>query len=370
MPSPIAFHREALPPLVRLEAEWRGLEEIASPSFFTSWRWIGSWLGALPEECRPTVLRGSAEGRTVALALLGAARMRRHRVIRSRAFLINETGDPRFDCATIEHNGLLTADGWESQAAAALIAWFRAHRAEADELRLGGSMKALPEATIAAAGLWSRQIVRPSYAVDLAQLGDSSGDIAAVLSRNARQQLRRAMRRFERGGPLRLRAAQSLQEAYQFFAALKALHIASWERRSKRHAFTEPFFEDFHRRLIAQNIGEGGIELLRIDAGERVLGYLYNLRIGGHVYAYQSGFVAAGRGEHPGTVAHALAIRRAFESGAQIYDFMAGYNRLKDSFVTSCAPMLWQVIQQPRLICRAERLARCMVTIGGRAART
>ncbi len=37
---------------------------------------------------------------------------------------------------------------------------------------------------------------------------------------------------------------------------------------------------------------------------------------------------------------------------------MAGHNRLKASFATSCEPMLWQVVQQPRLAFRLERLAR------------
>ncbi len=37
---------------------------------------------------------------------------------------------------------------------------------------------------------------------------------------------------------------------------------------------------------------------------------------------------------------------------------MAGRNRLKESFATRCEPMLWQVIQQPRLALRLESLAR------------
>ena len=37
---------------------------------------------------------------------------------------------------------------------------------------------------------------------------------------------------------------------------------------------------------------------------------------------------------------------------------MAGHNRLKESFATRCEPMLWQVVQQPRLRFRFEHLAR------------
>jgi CelD/BcsL family acetyltransferase involved in cellulose biosynthesis len=76
------------------------------------------------------------------------------------------------------------------------------------------------------------------------------------------------------------------------------------------------------------------------------------------IYAYQSGFADADRRERPGIVTHALAIRHAFQSGARVYDFMAGRNRLKESFSTHCEPMLWQVVQQPRLAFRLEHLAR------------
>ena len=76
------------------------------------------------------------------------------------------------------------------------------------------------------------------------------------------------------------------------------------------------------------------------------------------MYAYQSGFAYDEGAARPGAVAHALAIREAYRSGAAIYDFMAGRNRLKESFATRCEPMLWQVIQQPRLAFRLEHLAR------------
>jgi CelD/BcsL family acetyltransferase involved in cellulose biosynthesis len=80
--------------------------------------------------------------------------------------------------------------------------------------------------------------------------------------------------------------------------------------------------------------------------------------MGGRIYAYQSGFADPDRRERPGIVTHALAIRHAFRSGAVVYDFMAGRNRLKESLATRCEPMLWQVFQQPRLAFRLERLGR------------
>ena len=112
----------------------------ARPSFFTSWYWIGTLLAVLPEANRPSLLRGSIRGETVALALLGARLVRRrYGLIRSRALYLNETGDPAFDSLTIEHNGLLVAVAHETAARDALIAWFAGNGADADELHISGS---------------------------------------------------------------------------------------------------------------------------------------------------------------------------------------------------------------------------------------
>ena len=350
---------EALPSLADLEREWRALEAAGGPSFFTSWQWIGTLLAALPSPNRPNLLRGRAQGETVALALLGAnITRRRHGLVRSRGLYLNETGNARFDSLTIEHNGILAVVGYEGAILDALFAWFAGRRGEADELYFSGARLRPPQHVVEGNRLLRTETAVPSYSVELRRLSASSGELDPVLSANARQQLRRAFRHFERIGPLQLREAATAAEALDFFTALKALHCVSWERRGKKHAFSGGFFEPFHRLLIERSFSEGGTQLLRAAAGARVIGYLYNFRLGDRIYAYQSGFADADRRERPGIVTHALAIRHAFRSGVRVYDFMAGRNRLKESFATRCEPMLWQVFQQPRLAFRLEHLTR------------
>ena len=359
MTCAVEFSREALPPLATLEREWRTLEAVARPSFFTSWQWVGTLLAALPAASRPSLLRGAARGETVGLALLGAGiTRRRHGLVRSRALYLNETGDPRFDAITIEHNGILAPAGQEAAVFDAAIEWFADLGEVADELYISGSVLRLSEPMVEGHGLGRSETVLPSYSLDLGLLSSSGGELDPVLSANARQQLRRAMRRFESYGPLQLSVAATTAEALAFFTELKTLHCASWELRGRRHSFSGEFFEPFHRLLIERSFAAGGTHLLRASAGGRVIGYLYNFRYGDRIYAYQSGFADSDRHERPGAVTHALAIRHAFQSGARIYDFMAGRNRLKESFSSRCEPMLWQVLQQPRLIFRLEHLGR------------
>jgi CelD/BcsL family acetyltransferase involved in cellulose biosynthesis len=345
--------------LAELEREWRRLETAGNPSFFTSWHWIGTLLSASPPASWPKLLRGSANGETVSLALLGANETRRRRgLVRSRGLYLNETGDPHFDSLTIEHNGILAAAEWELGVWDELIGWFAGLCDEADELHVGGSQRRLSEAALGKWGLGCQEISLPSYSIDLCRLEASDGEIYPVLSANARQQLRRALRYFERFGALGLAEATTATEALAFFDGMKELHCASWGRRDRPHSFSGGFFEPFHRLLIGRSFAEGGTQLLKACAGDRVIGYLYNFRLGNRVYAYQSGFDDADSRERPGIVTHFLAIRHAYRSGALVYDFMAGSNRLKESFATRCEPMLWQTVQQPRLAFRLEDCAR------------
>jgi CelD/BcsL family acetyltransferase involved in cellulose biosynthesis len=360
----VEFRCEALPPLTALECEWRMLEAAGHPSFFTSWQWIGTLLDTVPPASRPQLLRGRADGETVALALLGAKdSRRRHGLVRSRSLHLNETGDARFDALTIEHNGILATAGSEEIVWGELTGWFAGLRGKIDELYVGGSRLRLSEKFVEGRGLRRGETAIPSFSIDLRLLEGSRGALDPVLSANARQQLRRAFRHFEAIGPLRLFEAETEAEALGFFASMKVLHCASWDRRGRPHSFTGTFFEPFHRRLIERSFAEGGTQLLRVCAGDRIIGFLYNFRLGNRIYAYQSGFDDGDRRERPGIVTHALAVQHAFRTGAHVYDFMAGRNRLKESFATRCEPMLWQVVQQPRLVFRIEDLGRQLKSV-------
>lgn len=346
----VVFRIEPIGALDELEREWRRLETETSPSFFLSWNWIGSLLEMAPRGAKFRLLRGVSSGRTVALAVLGDANVCRHRIIHARRWVLNASGDPALDCIHLEHNALLAEPriGWDG-----LLEAFVATK-EVDEMALPG-VAAPPSAfLVEQRGLLRREVRESSFAIELGSLSDSEGDVAAILSRNARSQLRRAMRKLE---PVRLEAATSEGEALVYFRTLKELHILWWERRGVPHAFVHQFFERFHERLIERAFAEGAIQLLRVRSGDRTIGVLYNFDRGTRVYAYQSGFVQPQAGERPGVVAHALAIKRAWQEGAEVYDFMAGENRLKSSFANRTETLSWTVIQKPHLRFRAEHRA-------------
>ena len=56
--------------------------------------------------------------------------------MRSCGLHINESGDPRFDSLTIEHNGILAVPAYQSVIWDNLLAWFAGLDNEGDELHL------------------------------------------------------------------------------------------------------------------------------------------------------------------------------------------------------------------------------------------
>jgi CelD/BcsL family acetyltransferase involved in cellulose biosynthesis len=338
-----------------MEAPWRELEGSGAGSFFTSWSWIGTWLATLPREVRPALLHAREGGRTVglAVAVLGE---RRRLGFPSRSLHLNATGDPRWDCIFIEHNGLLAADGRGDELTDRLVAWFAADGVGADAFHLDG----IGRPAVTGPRLMQRIETRTGFAVALQRLSAAGEDPAAALSRNARQQLRRALRAYEALGTLSLVEAASVEQALAFFREMKALHIASWERRRRPHAFREAYFERFHSALIERCFAEGTVQLLRASAGAEAFGYLYNFRRNGRIYAYQSGFAAAGPGLRPGVVSHYLALVHNLRRGEAVYDFLAGRNQLKASFATESYALCWQVVERRRLAFRLEAAARAV----------
>jgi len=351
--EPIDIHREELPPLAALEQEWRTLEGHAGRGFFLSWSWIGTWLATLPPGIEPFLLRAKRGNTTLGLAIGVEHDATRRRLLPARSLYLNATGDRDLDTIYIEHNGFLCHMSAEHGLLSALGTWYAQLEPPLEALHLPG---------IGAPARRGRLIQEihevPGFATDLTRVRKAGGEIGAVLGAKSRQQLRRAFRAYESRGALALAEAASVGEAMDFFAAMKRLHVASWQRRRRRHAFAAPHFEHFHRALIECEFGSGAIQMLRVALDTTPIGYLYNFRDHGIVYAYQSGFDDGHRGLSPGVVSHALAMAQNARAGERLYDFLAGANRLKENFATNRYKLIWQVLRRPRLDHRLRAAAR------------
>jgi CelD/BcsL family acetyltransferase involved in cellulose biosynthesis len=338
----------------QIEAEWRQLEMLAKPPFFVSWDWTGTLLATLPVRSSLFLLRLCEGSETVGLAYLGRERALRHLFVWAQRLHLNSPGE----LLTVEDNLLLARPEFETACWDAILRWFAREQNLADELVLQGLQRPLDPTATARYGLGYDNIPLQSYHVNLIRLEETDGRFADLLSKNARYQLRRSIRDYGGLAALKLVEATSVEEALAWFGYMKELHVDSWTRRGKLHAFSRPFFEAFHRNLIRRTFAAGRIQMLRIDANGGPIAYLYNFRGGLRTYAYQSGFADRDRRLRPGAVSHALAIEHNFRLGVHVYDFMAGTNRLKRSFATDYRDMHWTTVQLPRIRFGLENVAR------------
>lgn len=345
--------------LAPIAAMWRELQSRAEHPFFLDWAWIGAWLAEAGREA--LILTGSAGGRVVLLGALMPG-VRRD-VLPVHGLHLHQVGDDAYDVITMEYNGFLVDPGWAGRAEAAAIDFLLDGRAIAgrrrDELYLRGISGPFDPAALRrdlTCVIVSRQ---PSWQVDLAGLRAAGRPYLDGLSANTRYQIRRAIRLYAARGPVVAERAGDVAEGLAFLDGLKALHQRYWRGRGELGAFGFPFFERFQRRLIADLLPVGAVELLRVRAGADEIGYLYNFMHQGRVLAYQSGFnYEADPRLKPGLVSHALAIARHLEEGAACYDFMAGDARYKASLGAPGPHMDYWRVERPTLMLRLENLLR------------
>ena len=319
---------ETVTDLAGLGDEWRALEARAQPVFFRRWSWIGS----LAEErfAAPLLVRARLDGRTMGLALFNR---------RAGRLALTESGDEGLDAPFIEHNAPLLDPEAPAELGAAMLraAWSAAN---VSRLQLGG---VAPGLAAAAGGIELRRQERAAPYVDLAALRAEGRSYLAALSANTRYQLRRSVRHYRQWGPLRLERAPTVAQAQDWLAELIELHAAMWRSRGLPGAFATDYIRRFHHAVISAGVPRAEVDLLRCTAGERVIGYLYNVRGGGRVLAYQGGFMHADAGPHgkPGLTCHLLAIEQAMAEGEAAYDFLAGDTRYKRSLTTASETLAW-----------------------------
>ncbi len=348
-----------------IEDLWLDLERRSDCSFFQSWGWIGCWLRHLPDGLDPRLLTMSADGELVGLGILIPRQQTRHVFVRSRSLYLNETGDPQLDAVGLEYNGFLADRRLADTVVCRCLEWLAEAKEDWDELNLGGLDPASTGTYGRIAGeigLMTRARDRKRYDyVDLEAVRQGEGDYLGLLSRNTRYQIRRSLRRYEDDGPLSVRAAGDADEARDILAELRQLHQAYWKGRRHAGSFATPFFDDFHRDLVANRFGAGEIQLLRITAGPKLIGCLYNFVKDGRVCAYQSGFNYDPDSRlKPGLVSHYLAIEHNLAAGMRIYDFMAGEGQHKRSLGTRHGEMTWLVLQRPNTKFRLENALRSL----------
>jgi Acetyltransferase (GNAT) domain len=335
----------------QVEPLWVKLAD-SSPysSFYVSAEWTGSWLEIFGELLQPEILVFEEQGVAVAACLLVKSTERRG-PFRTRRIYLNTGGEDPADRGTIEFNSLLCSPGYEQAIAKAL--GIHLHALEWDEFVVEGICPGLILSWLQSESfrnLLPLSIGRRCFHVDLNQLRQCDIPYENSLSPNTRHQLRRSLRLYSKWGPVRTEVAQDLARVKEFFDEMRQLHQSTWKARGEPGAFASGRRLAFHRTLIRRAFPRGGIQMLRVTAGNETVGVLYNFVQNGKVYFNQSGFnYSQDKRLKPGLVTHCCAIRYCLEQGFGDYDFLAGEARYKRSLAKDCRHLAWVVFARPSI---------------------
>src|SRR6185312_5712150 len=296
-----------------LAADWSDLETRSDGPFFLTWDWIGTWLSTTPG-LSPLLLTVHDGPVIVALALLQPARQRR-RFRNTRSLLLHRTGNPATDIITIEYNDVLMDRLYRDRIARSVFPFLKSIKlpgqpfGDWDEIHVAMATEEIAQRARDAKLMTLEMAHKPSWFVDLEAVRRSGKSYVESLSSNTRHQIRRSLRLYQEQGPVTAIAAGSTEEAMRFFEEFGQLHQATWTSRGQPGGFSNPYFVAFHRALLSRCIERGTAELVRVAAGDNVIGQVYNFIHDGHVYAYQTGFAySADARLKPGLVSHSLCI--------------------------------------------------------------
>lgn len=342
----IEVSMESLQNIAGFEATWKDLEARADHSFYLSWLWIGTWLQQLPKGAQPRVLIARRAGKIVGLAILCRRRAWSFWPHMRARWLLNETGDARFDRLRIEYNHILVE---RSSADAIMVACFEAltHRlSHSDQLVLSGID---PDLELVACGAARRgglvtdlKLADTARWIDFAKIRQKDGNYRATLGRNTRQAVNRAMRLYAERGPVKLRIMETTSEALAAFDLLADFNQSRWGGKG---AFVNPSFRQFHKELIARGVSTGAVRISRTLAGDQTIGVLYNFVHEGRVLNYQSGFLYERDGRlKPGLVSYVLSIEDSIAREERGYDFLAGSAGHKPHLANAEYPLKWIVM--------------------------
>lgn len=341
--SPTDVRIELIPIQNNLEKaidSWTRFCEKTGSSYYVSPGWIRTWCECLRHEKKLYLMTVHRGDKRLYACVLSRSTKWRQGVLPTRLVSVYSSGDLFFDSLVGIYNHFLKFEDNDITIRDIVnnfpLKW--------DEFYFpGSSTSTFPGSDFASydKSLTIYDYSKPAYYVDLTRIGNTLESYLATLSQNTRAQIRRSIRYYEQFGPLTVEAAPTADSAKTMLNDLYPFSDARKESKGVENAIN-PFFKTFHDKLIDARFAHNEIQMLKISAGDQLIGYIYNHVYKGVVHFYQCGFVYHPDNKiRPGLVAHALAILHNVRQGNVVYDFGGGEDRYKKSLSNGENTLVW-----------------------------
>jgi CelD/BcsL family acetyltransferase involved in cellulose biosynthesis len=123
---------------------------------------------------------------------------------------------------------------------------------------------------------------------------------------------------------------------------LVAHHQARWTSAGEPGAFASPRFQAFHRSVIDRLLDKGRIALVRVTAGETLVGIFYGFIENGVIYHYQWGLPHFEESSlSPGFVTGYKVMEDAAGWGLAEVNWLVGESRFKREMSNATRTLVW-----------------------------
>jgi Acetyltransferase (GNAT) domain len=317
-------------------------------SIFLTPAWLDTWLEIYGDEFDGEWVCWERDGKAVGGCLVLSHTLRKG-LIPLRRLYLNATGMPAERTPFAEFNDVLYLPSYCEEIARDFAAYLLARRW--DQLFLSG-YESLGVSCQVARMLPAAARTHAAEAAPFVPLVEPAGGRndqtpPASVSANTRRKVRRSQRLFEEHGALSLVRAESVEEALAYLGALAVLHNERRKNKGEQGAFESAKVTAFHQKLVSRLWPSAQVDLVKMKAGDYIVGYLYNFVYAGKVYCFQSGFRYDGNGRSkPGLVMDSLLMEKYRTEGQLEYDFLAGDSEYKRSLAKHSRQLMWTVIHR------------------------
>ncbi|HML95824.1 MAG TPA: GNAT family N-acetyltransferase [Thermodesulfobacteriota bacterium] len=312
---------------------WTAMINKCPHSYYLSWARKELWLDNLPSDCNFLLVVGYMNESPVIAFFAGSTTST---FLRYQQVALNQTLIPLIDnAAFIEYNSILVDTEVEMSLESLLDqipikSWDEFHMVRCSPIyhNLAPDNTANHKYKITINS-------QKSYYVDLEEVRRNNYDYLALISRNRRKKIRRAVKEYEKIGEISLKTAGTVPEALTMFDEMVELHQKRWAERNQPGSLSTEYVLNSHKKLITSRFEHGEIQLLKVSAGNHVIGCLYNFVYDGRVLCADSGYsYLPANCYRPGFVCDYFAILHNAEKGLLSYDFMHGEQEYKKSLST------------------------------------
>jgi Acetyltransferase (GNAT) domain len=344
---------------------WSELEGLASQHFFTSWFWLGPWLDLVLPEASVYLCCYLCESQIKAACFFTQCEVKRKKgLIKIKQLEMNEyaKGFNIFN----GYGGILSLPEYQSTAWNCFIDAAKEFDSDWDEFLISSLNSSQYQDCIASTGnmkwlidkrcfVWSKNIENLLTQEALLE----------SFKRKSRQQLRQTIKAFEELGEIKVECASSLDQARDFFNHMGEVHSKRWAAVGRRGSFANNIWQGFHKRLIDRYFDAGIIQLLKISAGDQLLGFLYGHFYKGKIYMHQTAFTQADDNKlRFGYASHFYAMLLNAQNGVTEYDLLPDFEcSYKKFFTDPGEEIVWVALKRDRLKFKVERMIEKIMSV-------